>query len=194
MEIILIRHTNVDVGPEICYGKSDVALAKSFDAERLTVESKLSKELLERPRPVFYSSALTRSIRLAAFLSKNSKTTYEARINEIDFGRWEMTRWNEIDRTEFDAWAEDYVNSRPPGGESFYELCARAWDFFLEMISKPNKKNCVVTHAGVIRSIICRCLNIPLKNAFNISVDFGSVTKINYDKCPGLFKIEFINR
>lgn len=36
------------------------------------------------------------------------------------------------------------------------------------------------THAGVIRSIIMNCLNIPVENFFRIDVPPGSITKIEY--------------
>ena len=33
MEVILIRHTSVDVPPGMCYGQTDVPLKPTFEAE-----------------------------------------------------------------------------------------------------------------------------------------------------------------
>ena len=33
MEIVLIRHTSVDVPPGVCYGQTDVPLKPSFEQE-----------------------------------------------------------------------------------------------------------------------------------------------------------------
>ncbi|HBF90413.1 MAG TPA: phosphoglycerate mutase, partial [Hyphomonas atlantica] len=42
-----------------------------------------------------------------------------------DFGRWEMQPWGDLPRHELDAWANDFLDARPHGGESVAELTAR---------------------------------------------------------------------
>ena len=41
MQIYLVRHTTPDIVPGICYGRQDLGLAASFDAEAAAVRSKL---------------------------------------------------------------------------------------------------------------------------------------------------------
>jgi probable phosphoglycerate mutase len=38
----------------------------------------------------------------------------------------------------------------------------------------------VVTHAGVIRVLICHMLQMPLSNLFRIRLDYGSLSIISY--------------
>ena len=59
------------------------------------------------------------------------------------------------------------------------------------IVKKNYKKVAIVTHAGVIRSFIIAILEIPLKNAFKIPVDYSSVTKIDIgtDNCFNSLKI-----
>ncbi len=48
MEVILIRHTSVDVPPGVCYGQTDVPLKPTFEQE---------PESLFAFRPCIYQSA-----------------------------------------------------------------------------------------------------------------------------------------
>lgn len=41
MEIVLIRHTSVDVPPGVCYGQTDVPLKPSFEQEAAVTKENL---------------------------------------------------------------------------------------------------------------------------------------------------------
>ncbi len=189
MEFFLIRHTPVHIGNDICYGKSDVKLAGGADKHIASVVAKIAGEF--NGGALFFSSELSRCRELA--VRCNEKVFTDKRINEIDFGLWEMKRWDDIDRSEFDEWADDYVTKRPPGGESFIELQKRAVNFLEELKNRGGDRHFIVTHAGVIRAIICYCLEMSLKNAFNILIDYGSVSKIIYEKSNNIYKVKYLN-
>jgi alpha-ribazole phosphatase len=38
----------------------------------------------------------------------------------------------------------------------------------------------VFTHGGTIRALVCHCLGIPLQNAFQLRIDFASITKLQW--------------
>ena len=38
MEVILIRHTSVDVPPGVCYGQTDVPLKPTFEQEAAVIQ------------------------------------------------------------------------------------------------------------------------------------------------------------
>jgi broad specificity phosphatase PhoE len=42
MEVILIRHTSVDVPPGVCYGQTDVPLKPTFEQEAAVTQENLS--------------------------------------------------------------------------------------------------------------------------------------------------------
>ena len=61
MEVILIRHTSVDVPPGVCYGQTDVPLKPTFEAEAAMTAENLKTYLpfdhvYTSPLPVAYVS------------------------------------------------------------------------------------------------------------------------------------------
>lgn len=167
MSITLIRHTAVAVEEGVCYGTADVPLCATFAQTAELLRSKLPPP----PWQIISSPAL-RCRRLAESFGQD--VIVDARLLELNFGSWELRRWNEIPRDEIDVWSADFVNHAPPGGESFAALAERAEACIAEAAKKHSEKNIVcVTHAGVIRALIAPRQGLTLRDAFNIRVDFG---------------------
>jgi len=189
MEVYLIRHTQPQVEKGVCYGQSDVLVKDSFQEE-------VNKLLKHLPKTIdtVYASPLMRCQKLAKELKASSSIQTDKRLMELNFGDWEMKKWDEIDQTELNKWMKDFVNVKVPNGESFTEMNTRVSSFAEELLKKEHKTAAVVAHAGVIRCLVALVLEIPLKNAFKIPVDHSSVTKINVgtDNCFG--NIEYLNR
>ncbi len=178
MDIYLIRHTRTDTHKGLCYGQSDVALAKSFPEEAHELQQKLPGL---KANSLLFSSPLTRCVKLAEKLSDNVIT--DARLMELDFGDWESKRFNEIDPTVLQQWTDNFVDGAPPNGESFIDLCQRAGSFWQDMVcrKKPaSEQILIITHAGVIRALLAHILKLPPANAFQFQVDLGSVHKIQH--------------
>jgi alpha-ribazole phosphatase len=189
MEVYLIRHTAPAVDKGICYGASDVPLAASFDDEYL----RLKKHLPEKTDAV-YSSPLTRCQQLASRLVSAQEIIRDERLQELHFGNWEMKRWEEIPAAELEPWMQDFVHVQVPGGENFQKLYERTGLFFEELIKSGHKDSIVVSHAGAIRAIIARVLEIPLRNAFKVPVPYGSVTKLNLQPDTCYCNIEYLGK
>ena len=85
-------------------------------------------------------------------------------------------------------------NERIANGENFIDLNNCVKEFMDKLVKQNYQKVVIVTHAGVIRSVLCRILEIPLHNAFKIPIDYGSITKININKKPFYESIGFINK
>ncbi|MCR4031157.1 MULTISPECIES: alpha-ribazole phosphatase [Flavobacterium] len=174
MEIYLVRHTETICEKGICYGQSDVAILEPFDEIFSRIVSELPSEA------VIFSSPLKRCAILAKHIRENVKTiSYQEddRLKEMNFGDWELKKWDEIPPQELNPWMEDFVNIKVTNGESFIELHERVGRFFNE-ISKIKEPIIIVAHAGIIRSILCHQTSLPLKDAFNSKVDFGEVIRI----------------
>ncbi|MBC7503197.1 MAG: histidine phosphatase family protein [Herminiimonas sp.] len=142
MRLFLIRHPVPLIDSGVCYGRTDVAVA-------LTEQARLATTLamqLPAGLPVFTSPAL-RCTGLADALG-DRPAARDARLAEMDFGEWEKRRWNDIARTEIDAWAADPIGYRPPGGETVLEV-ARRVRMFQESLGEMAA--IVVCHAGPIR-------------------------------------------
>ena len=169
MGVILIRHTAVAVEAGVCYGASDVPLASDF----AQAANKPYSQLPPGPWRVISSPAL-RCRQLAELFSPNVVTDH--RLLELNFGDWELRRWDEIPRTEIDLWSDDFVNRAPPGGETFAALARRAEACIHEFKRLySGEKIICVTHAGVIRALLASRQGISLRDAFSLHVDFGGI-------------------
>ncbi|TXF95959.1 histidine phosphatase family protein [Massilia arenae] len=145
MRIYLVRHPRPEVPAGHCYGRSDLA-ANEADVER--VLAALANQGLPGAMPV-YASPLTRSAVLAQRLSP--APAFDARLAEMDFGAWEMRSWDDIPRSEIDAWSADLLHYRPGGGESVMEVAARVAGFDADIRRAGHAQALVICHAGTMR-------------------------------------------
>jgi alpha-ribazole phosphatase len=168
MELAVIRHTRLDIDAGRCYGQSEIALASTFDSELASLKNRLSP-----PYSAVYSSPLRRCTQLARQIAGSIET--DARLLEYDFGDWEMTRWDDIERAALDAWMRDFVNVSAPQGENLVTMYARVAEFMDQLRAGDHQRCLIVTHSGVIRCIWAYLLNIPLQQIFKLEVGYGDV-------------------
>jgi alpha-ribazole phosphatase len=192
MEIYLIRHTPVINPQKLCYGQSEIDLADDWEAHFTALQKKLNLNLSDA---LVYSSPSKRCGKLAGFLSGDN-FQIDAKLLEMNFGDWELCEWTAIDQTVLNTWMADFVKYQIPGGESFeimHRRCTQFWDELSGNLS--GDKAIIVTHAGVIRSILAHILNIPLDKIFQLEIDYSSVTKVTVAKEYGCFQtVNYINR
>ena len=167
MEIVLVRHTKVAVSG-VCYGFSDVELADTFEQEKEEVLKKVDSS-----NAVIFSSPSSRCTKLASSISETFET--DDRIKELNFGDWEMRKWDDLSDPEFDVWMNDYINHRCPNGESLIDMKNRVEEFYKEISSSKHKKIIVVTHGGVIRLFHHLINEIPLDKIFDLKIEYGGV-------------------
>lgn len=173
MEIYLIRHTQTATPKGLCYGQTDVALAENACKDFEKICQKLPE--LKADSLVF-SSPLSRCAQLAERLS--TEVILDSRLLEVNFGDWENQLFDALDSDLFRHWTEHFVTVSPPNGESFTDLCNRAESFWQHLINIDTSQVFVVTHAGIIRALLARLLQLPPANAFQFRVDCGSVHKL----------------
>lgn len=187
MEIYLIRHTTPDIVKGTYYGQTDVELPRSYEYDFDTLKKKIPRKF-----DAVFTSPLSRCRNFARELESNVFKS-DDRLLEMNFGDWEMKLWNEIEKTSFEHWVNNFDVASAPNGESFQSLYDRVIEFYDNEVSHVDYEAvAIVTHGGVIRSIINHILNIPLKNAFGYELDFGSVTLI--DKNDDWAKVKYLNR
>lgn len=172
MEVYLIRHTTPQIEQGICYGQSEIPLAKTF-----TKEAKNLIKLLPGDLNIIYTSPSVRCYKLAKYINMENLIIDE-RLREMNFGEWEMKKWDDIDKKILAVWMKKYISVRVPGGESFTDVRKRAGDFIDDLSKKDYKKAAIITHGGVIRCMLGIILKKGHSEVFNIPVTYASVTKV----------------
>lgn len=165
MEIHIIRHTQVIVPDSVCFGQTDVDLRPEWKQDLENVQ-------IDDAYDVVYSSPLKRCTQLAAYFGLDY--VKENRLIELNFGDWELQKWDDIPKDEILPWFADFVNVFPKNGENLLSLQKRVSDFFEEIQEKhPNDKVLIITHSGVIRLLIQNVMEFPLENMFRIQPQHG---------------------
>ncbi|MES2036273.1 MAG: histidine phosphatase family protein [Pseudomonadota bacterium] len=147
MRLHLLRHTRPQIADGLCYGQTDVDVS---DAECVVLAGKLSGRL-QAGLPVF-SSPLQRCAKLARLL--HAEPRFDHRLKELNFGAWEMLAWNDIPRSEIDAWATAPSTYKPGGIESAVDVAQRVIDWLNQVRLLNIPEVIVVTHAGIIRMLL----------------------------------------
>lgn len=174
MEVILIRHTAVDVPTGTCYGQTDVPLKSTFEEE-----AAVTKAALEGCGPIdyAYTSPLSRCTRLAAYCGY-ADAERDPRILELNFGEWEMMLFDDISDPHLQEWYADHINTPVSGGESFMMQFLRVSNFLDELRTKPWQRVAVFAHGGVLVSAQVYAGLVTPETAFAALPPFGGLVRI----------------
>ena len=181
MDVVLIRHPAVGIEPGVCYGRSDVPLAESADGGAQAVRMHLAELSAPSPEQV-RTSPLTRCASVAERLARAFDVPLlgDDDWQEMDFGAWEMQRWDDIDRAALDAWAADLMHACAHGGESVARFVARGARQ-ADVLAAFDGPQWVVTHAGVVRAFASHVLRVPLDTLLSRPVPTGGVVWLRTD-------------
>lgn len=173
-KIILVRHGQTIWNKLGKYqGQADVELSDA---------GKRQAELLGENFPinhidVVFASPLIRARETAEAVARkfNLAVVTCEEFREINFGDWEGLTYDEIHQKwpqEHDMLFQSPDQLTCPNGESFAEVQKRAAGKMLEIIKEYDEKVVVITaHGGVIRTMLCHALGMPLKNMWHIKQD-----------------------
>ena len=132
MIIDLIRHTTPKIAAGVCYGQTDLPLANNFETEFEVMQSKLMRS---------YDQIITSPLSRCAILANrlNGKELYaDDRIQEVNFGDWELQAWDELPSEATQKWMDNFIVEAPPNGESLIQMKNRVADFWTEVINHDN--------------------------------------------------------
>jgi len=174
MEVILIRHTSVDVPQGVCYGQTDVGLKPSFPEEAAATKTELQAY---GPFEYVYCSPLSRCVKLASFCGYEDAER-DKRLLEINLGEWEMQEYEKIADLNLQKWYKDYIHVPATGGESFMDQFKRVSNFLDELKQKPYKRVAIFAHGGVLISAQIYAKTLAVENAFEGLTPFGGIVKI----------------
>lgn len=177
-EVYLLRHGDTDATERGYYaGWMDIPLS-----ERGKRRIELVRKLLpwDGFRKVLVSP-MKRTLETARIVVPDEPLEICEEIRERSFGSWEGKGWKEIETSfpeEMAEWRRDPLRFTPPGGESFEVVLARVVSFWERLRREPEGRYLVVTHGGVIRSLLVHLLRMDFASTFHVLLDPGVVVKI----------------
>ena len=146
MTIYLIRHGKTEANEKHLYcGSTDLSLSVAGREELQNIRYDIKNVR-------FITSGMKRTNETLQTLFGEVPYEIEPRFREVDFGIFEMHSYDQLkDTPEYQAWlAGDNEINVPPKGESGEQMKARV----LEALSEIKDDTCVITHGGVIASIM----------------------------------------
>jgi broad specificity phosphatase PhoE len=183
-EIFLLRHGATPLTDRYV-GASDIELSDKGKKEISSQGASISRHTFS----TIFCSPLKRCVQTGELLKLSQDIIYDARLREIDFGKWEGKTFAGIVRTSPDlvnAWCRGESSFGFPEGEKLADFHKRIGDFADTVQSLPSGKVLIITHGGVIRHLICRFLNLPYHNYLYFKVECGKLTMIEVHSEGGI--------
>jgi alpha-ribazole phosphatase len=183
-----VRHAPVVVNDGRCYGQTDHSCNTDDPAAYRRLAQILPREA------AWVTSTLRRTHETAAAIVAaglpgpaafpGPDVTVEADLAEQHFGSWQGRTYASLAEEQ----AEDYHRfwlapavERPPGGESFVDLMARAARSIRRLSQRFEGRDIIaVAHGGTIRAAIALALDLPPEAALAFAVDNISVTRLDH--------------
>lgn len=166
MELFIYRHGEIETGGRYI-GQTDVPLSQ----KGLEQNQQSLKALKQIPVDQIYISDLKRCFVNNAIIEKC--------LREINFGQWEGMTWNQIElkfEKESKKYLSDPLNFTFPNGESYQQVKLRI-DKFIENIKLTKVERIgLVTHGGVVRSIVSTNTNIPF---WDVKIEYGGFIQLS---------------
>jgi alpha-ribazole phosphatase/probable phosphoglycerate mutase len=179
-ELLFIRHAETDMAGTFC-GHSD---------PELNVRGRIQLgELINRLRieeiGAVYSSDLRRAHTTGMTIAEAFGVDCRVRsaLREINFGQWEGITWKEIERRDdvyARRWIAEYPRLPAPDGESFHAFEQRVLGEVKFLSLEAEASNCciaVVTHAGVLRTVLCALQGCSEDRAWEQTRSYCSVVR-----------------
>ena len=146
MTIYLIRHGKTEANERHLYcGSTDLPLSDAGRAE-------LEKLRYDIKNVRFITSGMKRTNETLKILFGDVPYEVDPRFQEVDFGIFEMHSYDELKETPgYQAWLTgDNEANIPPNGENGLQMKERV----LKAFSEIKEDICIITHGGVIASIM----------------------------------------
>lgn len=160
MVVGLLRHGEARGGPRFRGRTDDPLTAAGWEQMHATIAAD------HRWNRVI-SSPLARCAEFAGVLARRDSLplTFDVRLQEMHFGAWEGRTAAELMAEAPEALTQfwsDPSTYAPPGGEPLADFRQRVLDVWSDIVTAhAGQRVLVVTHAGVIRVLLCHLLQQP---------------------------------
>ena len=144
------RHPRAQGAGGRCIGRTDLPVDRR-KAKRLAHRIRQTARRHGLPRAVCVSP-LRRARDVGRWLARwGWRVQTEPLLAEVDFGRWDGLRWDDIAPAEVAAWADDLLRHAPGGGESVAAVAQRVQAFVAQGDGSPRL---LVGHGGWINTLL----------------------------------------
>lgn len=177
--IFVVRHLHPQIPDGICLGKKNVPLSSEGREEGKI----LADYLLNKNINNVYSSPLIRARETASIIC-DKKLNIRENFAELNMGIWDGLSFDEIKKKfpkEYIERGNDFENYIIEGGESLSMCKKRAMSELDTIIRETDGNILVVTHAGVIRTIVSSIAKTRMTDTFEYKIDYGSITLLSID-------------
>jgi alpha-ribazole phosphatase len=195
--LFLLRHGDLVASERrLLRGQSEAELSDRGRRQ----EQALVRWFQAQPTPLqrVYSSDLGRCRSLGSALAATAPCPLEleARLREQHLGHFEGRDWEELSLAYPEAvrayWA-DYAHTRPPGGENLADLGSRASGFLTAHAPQwLGQSVALVTHAGVLRVLLCHVLGVSIDQALRFAPPTGSVSVLSHSSAGFVIESLFL--
>ena len=175
--LILLRHGKTGF-PKRYIGATDVPLSSAGVAQI----SALQKIFQDQDIGVIISSPMERCRQCANILFPERLVRYDKGLREIDFGRWEGQTFPEIQETDpelveqWASWSSDFCF---PQGERIGGFVDRVHKAGERLMTSQEKTILVISHGGVIRTLLCYFLKLSPSDFLLFQIDKGRFTTLD---------------
>lgn len=202
MKIYLVRHGETVWNKELRYqGHTDIHLSELGIEQSRALAGRIAQ--LAGPGTPIFTSDLKRAHQSASAISEatGASVTTLTGLREAFFGAWEGMSFDEIARSypqEWEQWRKDPAAAEVPGAEdrnTFKQRVLAATEKITQLVAEapvmtsndggsPSQSQAVVvTHGGVIKTIIANALGLGFDSYWKIRVDNCSLSIIDiYDQ------------
>ena len=180
--LYLVRHGEIDRKWQGRYlGDRDVPLRKDAISQLVLLAEVLAGEGAGH----LVTSNLVRCQRSAAAIATiiRLKPEIEPRFKEISLGKWDGQNQNTVKKKQPQLYLRRGNNLwqfRTPQGESFTQVGKRA-EFAARGYLRRFTKTIIVTHAGVIRALLCKLAEHSFAETMKIKIPYGSCIVLEQD-------------
>lgn len=176
-----IRHTSLQVTPDLCYGQTDIQVSDTFSQEAEEVRAIINSHKYD----AVFTSPLSRAEMLCHYCGYEDNAVQEPRVMERNFGDWELKTWAEVEELvqthpDRDSYVDHLGQIVPPGGETVEDLLHRVYAFIEDLRMERYLRVAVFCHGGVINSARYFQGEIELDQLFIDVPPYGSITTLKY--------------
>jgi broad specificity phosphatase PhoE len=180
-EILFIRHAETDMAGTFC-GHSNPPLNMRGRNQLSELLSALNSESIDE----IYASDLLRARETGETIAevRAIKCHLRPSLREINFGQWEGLRWKEIEQrhgAHAQRWLAEYPNLAAPDGESVDDFERRVLVEVSSLTMRAKERGvAVVTHGGVLRTVMCRLCGLSEEEALELTRSYCSIFRYKF--------------